>query len=99
MIGLILPASTSGHTFSRNARAISALNSTDRGRSVEPWVPPAQHVHQVHGGFRSAEGGDDHDAPVVRERLHLARHVVARHHVEHYIDALAAGERLAPSTP
>ena len=63
--GLILPAATSGQTFSSMPRAIAAFSATVRGRSVEPVCVQAlaHQVGEIGGGLRTAGERHLRDAP------------------------------------
>ena len=91
--GRTWPASSSGHTASRRARARRPFSSTERGRSVEPVMRQValQHRQEVHFGLRAAQERDQHQPAFRREGLEVAGDVRAAHHVEHDVHPAAVG--------
>ncbi len=75
--GFMRPASISGHTFSRKARASAAFSSMLRGRSVDPVSVSRFSI--TGRKFTSAVGrvqeGDRNDAPAGRGHLNVARYL------------------------
>ena len=56
--------------------------------------PLAHDRGHVDFGLEPAEHGDGYMPPVIGQTFDIARDVIARNHVEHHVDALAAGEGL-----
>src|SRR5690606_7169345 len=52
---------------------------------------PPHEVGEVDSALAAAEQSDDDEPALDREAAHVARHVIAAHHVEHEIHAVAAG--------
>ena len=80
---------SSGHTLSLRPRAMRPLLAMLCGRERRAGEGEAVH-HQDAGADRgggAALQGDDDAAAVLLQELQVLRQVVARHHVEHDIDA------------
>ena len=87
-------AASSGQTCASNAAATAPLNSTVRGRSVEPvWTRRLTIILETSAlGHRAALRGDLDDAPLERGGRVVAADIVAADHVEDDIGTLALGE-------
>ena len=94
--GFSLPASTCGQTARESSSATSDLNSAERGRSVEPvsvsrrCMILAMLISATAPRWTAIETW----RPSSAQAFEVAGQIVAADHVEHDVDARAAGEPL-----